>query len=88
MFDSLLNFEGDTILVNGVAVDATCGPERIGPLSDFDTAMVIRRKIVGNASELPHVERQVATIDGVEWQVETSSIVGDVTVVTFMRYAG
>ena len=87
MFDSPLTFEGDTLLVNGVAVDATCGPERLEPLSDFDGAMVIRRKVVGAASELPHIERQVATIDGVEWQVEQSSRVGDVAVVTFMRYA-
>ena len=88
MFDSPLTFEGANVLVNGVPVSATCGPERLGPLSDFDAVMVIRKKVVGSAAELPHVERQVATLDGVEWQVEQSSIVGNVAVVTFMRYAG
>lgn len=90
MFNEPLTFEGQTITLDGVEIEATCGPQRKEPLQQFDAGgvLVARMKVVGAVSDLPTVEGERVDIDGVEWEVEHSTVVSTSAVVTFIRYLG
>lgn len=87
MFETPLIFEGGVqIKIDGVSIDATCGPVRTEPEIDFGDSLVKRRKISGSSAELPTANGVVVDIDGEEWVVEAAVISGESAIVTFVRY--
>lgn len=88
MFDEPLTFENQTITLDGVEIEATCGPERQEPIDQFDGALVSRMQVLGVVTDLPTVEGVRVDINGVEWEVEKVGGVSSTAIITFVRSLG
>ncbi len=91
MFEGGLHFEGgQSVVIDGATfTNLTCGPIRTEPEDGYDgSVMVSRRKIIGAKSDLPSFVGREVDIDGLVYEVEEASSIGEIVSVTYVRNLG